>query len=71
MAIEKIDECVNCGLPCLGDACPRMNVVKCTCDDCGKTFEPEELYVYEDDMLCEPCLLNKFRTVAQEGLIDG
>jgi hypothetical protein len=61
------DECVSCGLPCLGNSCPNVNVVRWYCDDCGDEVEPEELYVTEDDEeLCQDCLLNRFKTVKQK-----
>lgn len=67
MAKEIINECVDCGLPCLGDSCPKMNVVQFRCDDCGDLADPDELYMFEDEMLCAECLLNRFRTAKQEG----
>ena len=67
MAKEIINECVDCGLPCLGDSCPKMNVVQFRCDDCGDLADPDELYMLEDEMLCAECLLKRFRTAKQEG----
>ena len=66
MAKLEVDGCVSCGLPCLGDSCSKRHEIEYTCDDCGDSFQPDELYVYEDEMFCEKCLLDKFRTVAQE-----
>lgn len=59
------DECVCCGLPCLGESCPNRNVVRYTCDKCKEEFDNDELYVYDDEMLCEECLLLEFETVKQ------
>lgn len=67
MAKIKTNNCVSCGLPCLGDSCPNMNVVSFTCDECGKEYDPDELYMYDDEMLCDKCLLNRFETAKQVG----
>ena len=62
------NECVDCGLPCLGDACPFRHVVRWHCVECQEEFSPDELYLYEDEeTLCQDCLLEKFKTVAQMG----
>ncbi len=54
------NECVDCGLPCLGNACPYRNVARRYCDKCK-----EEIFgdYYEDDgdELCACCLLERFR----------
>lgn len=47
------DECVNCGLPCLGTSCPNRNVPHFYCDDCG---DEEDLYEYEGEQLCIKCI---------------
>lgn len=52
------NDCVDCGLPCLGSACPNRNVKHLYCDNCKS--EVEELYEYDDSELCEECLLNMF-----------
>ncbi len=59
------NECVSCGLPCLGDACPNSRVVRWYCDDCKSEFDTDELYVYEDEELCADCLIGRFKTVEQ------
>lgn len=65
---EITDECVSCGLPCLGNSCPYSKVTRWYCDECKDECQPEELYVTEDgDTLCQDCLLEKFQTVAQVG----
>lgn len=58
MAVEISNECVGCGLPCLGDSCPNRNVKRLYCDCCGE--EVDELYCYFDDSeLCEDCVKEK------------
>ena len=57
------DECVGCksmGLPCLGNSCPNKNVIHYYCDHCG--YE-EKLYHYDDEEICEGCLLKHFEVV--------
>lgn len=68
MARRFENECVGCPPEkgCLGSACPNRNVPYYTCDSCGDDFEPEELYIDEDDgcMYCAPCMLSRYKTVA-------
>lgn len=53
-------ECVDCGFPCMGEACPHFRVTRYYCDKCGSE---ETLYEYEDKELCADCLLEKFEKV--------
>lgn len=46
------NECVDCGLPCLGSSCPYRNVKHYYCDECG---EEGELGIFEDMQLCQEC----------------
>ena len=65
---EVTDECVSCGLPCMGNACPYSHVTRWYCDECKGEFSEDELYVTEnDETLCQDCLLDRFKTVAQVG----
>ena len=61
------NECVCCGLPCIGDSCEYRNVVRYYCDDCQEEFNPNELYDVDGDELCEDCLKARFKTVAERG----
>ncbi len=54
------NECVDCGLPCIGDSCQHRRVTRFYCDECG---EEAQLYEYEDRQLCGDCLLNEFKIV--------
>ena len=67
---RKIEnECVGCtsmGLHCIGEGCRNRHVVRFYCDKCGEEFEPEALYVTDDEEFCDECLLNTFETVAQK-----
>lgn len=57
--IKTFNECVNCGLPCLGDTCPNRHVTRFYCDKCGD--ETDELYEVDGEELCEDCLKDRFR----------
>lgn len=54
------NECVSCGLPCLGNSCPNRNVPHYYCDECK---EESVLYDSEFGELCADCLLEKFPIV--------
>lgn len=58
------NECCGCATesyPCLGNQCPRINVLHLYCDECGEEYD--ELYCYDDEELCRDCLLEKFERV--------
>ena len=60
-----LNECVGCadiGMRCLGSSCPNRNVVRFYCDRCG---EENKLYHYNDEELCEECLLKEFEVVEE------
>lgn len=61
--MRKIEnECVGCPpeMGCLGSTCPKRNVPHYYCDYCDRE---EKLYHYDDDELCEECLLKQFEVV--------
>ena len=51
--VKLENECVDCGLPCLGNSCPYRNVKRFYFDECGE--EVGELGVFEDMQLCQEC----------------
>ena len=53
-------ECVNCGLPCIEEACPNFRVTRFYCDKCKSE---ETLYNYEGEELCAECILKKYEMV--------
>lgn len=57
---EVENHCVDCGLPCLGDACPNRNVVCYYCDKCK---EQTTLYYFEGRELCEECIMEELEVV--------
>ena len=50
---EIVNECVDCGLPCLGSVCPNRNVVRYYCDRCE---EEATLYYFDGEELCIECI---------------
>lgn len=56
--IKVENHCVDCGMPCLGAACPNFAVSVPYCDRCGD--ELDEVYVVDDEDLCERCLKDMF-----------
>lgn len=58
--IEITDECVDCGLPCLGKACPYKNVKRFYCDRCG---EETTIYHFEGEQLCIDCVASELLEV--------
>ena len=56
MNIEN--DCVGCSLPCID--CGRKETEHFYCDDCG---DETELYEYNDEQLCEYCVLKKLPKV--------
>ena len=59
--IYYTNECVSCGMPCIGNLCPYHNVEHFKCDFCGN--EDVKLYHYNDSQICEDCLLKEFVVV--------
>ena len=51
--IKVENECVDCGLPCLGSSCPNRNVVRIYCDKCG---DEGKIYHYDGEHLCISCI---------------
>jgi len=55
------NDCVGCGLPCLGSSCKYKKVQHFKCDYCGE--EDVKLYKYGSDEICEECLLKEFDVI--------
>lgn len=70
MAKTHVETCVGCtsmGLHCRGHACPNYDgIFEYTCDKCKEGFDPEDLYDVDGEMLCAECVLNQYKTIAQE-----
>ena len=64
--IKYTDECVSCGLPCLGDSCPNRNVKHLICDRCGE--EIDEAWIVDGEHLCEDWLKDEFEHIDYEDI---
>ena len=49
----KVNNCVNCGLPCMLFCPLRDDSYEWVCDECG---EPTQLYDYDGQELCLDCI---------------
>lgn len=58
--IKVENDCVDCGLPCMGSACPNRNVLYFYCDECG---DNADLYHFDGEQLCETCIINRLKKV--------
>ena len=54
------NECVDCGKPCMGNACPYRNVTRHYCDECKME---ELLYHYDGEELCIECIKDRLEKV--------
>ena len=59
--IYYTNECCDCGLPCIGIACPYYKVQHLKCDFCKE--EDVKLYKYEGYEICGDCLLKEFEVI--------
>lgn len=59
---KRENECVDCGLPCLGSSCPNRNVLRFYCDRCG---EEAQLYHYDGEELCISCIEEDLEKVTE------
>lgn len=46
-------DCVDCGLPCIGKACPHFEVIRYICDKC---YAEDVLYEFDGQELCIDCI---------------
>ena len=61
--MKKIEnDCVDCGLPCLGSTCPFRNNPHYYCDQCENE---EPLYLFNGQELCVNCILDKLDKVEE------
>lgn len=56
------NDCVGCGLPCLGNSCPHRNVAHYYCDECG---DETEIYHFEEEQLCIECIKHRLNKVGE------
>lgn len=64
--IKFENECVSCPteMGCLGDNCPKQNVVHLYCDKCGDDIET--LFDIGGEQVCEQCLHKSFQKITYE-----
>ena len=62
--IKYENDCVSCALPCTGFRCPNFCVPHYYCDKCG--MEAENLFQYDNEELCQDCLLEIIPVVNSE-----
>ena len=58
--IKHENDCVDCGLPCMGSTCPLRNVVHIYCDECG---EEGRIYHFDGRQLCIDCIAEELDEV--------
>lgn len=65
MSNHNYNDCVDCGLPCLGNTCPYTNTTSYFCDECGDEVSPDKLYIHpiSEKHLCGSCILLSLDTV--------
>lgn len=54
------NQCVDCGLPCLGNLCPHRNVLCHYCDECS---DETVLYKFDGEELCLNCIVDRLEVV--------
>ena len=60
MSKVRSSDCVDCGLPCLGQSCPHWERVDYYCDNCNDYAE----YTVDGEELCEKCTEDYIKEVA-------
>ena len=58
--IEVTNECVDCGLHCIGSICKYFSVPRYYCDICG---DESVLYDYDGSEICADCLIEQFEII--------
>ncbi len=57
---KKVNNCCDCGLPCMLFCPLRDDSYIFACDECGDEVIQEDLYEYEGKEICGDCLLRIF-----------
>ena len=58
------EECVDCGLSCIGDICRYKNVLVYYCDKCP-TYKRAD-YMIDNDHFCEDCAKKYIQELFEE-----
>ena len=61
MRVEE-DGCVDCGLPCIGRACPNRKIIRFYCDKCK---DETDLYYFDGQELCIYCIEKQLEKVEE------
>lgn len=67
--IQVMNDCCDCATdtyPCIGNRCPLIKAPHYFCDECGDEVSVGELYWYDNEQLCEYCVLKRLETVKYE-----
>lgn len=59
--ISVESDCVDCGLPCIYEACPHYKAIRYICDCCDN--EVDDLFLFDDQELCIDCITHKLERV--------
>jgi hypothetical protein len=62
--ITQKSGCIECGMPCLYQACRHYKVDVYICDMCGE--EVDKLYNYDDKQACADCILKDLGEVTDD-----
>lgn len=56
----KVNNCCDCGLPCMAYCELRDNSYEYRCDECG---DETQLYEFDGKELCESCVLSRLTKI--------
>jgi hypothetical protein len=59
--ISVESDCVDCGLPCIYNACPHYKAIRYICDSCND--EVNDLFLFDGQELCINCIEHKLERV--------
>lgn len=59
-------DCATDNYPCLGSLCSLRNAPHYYCDECGEEVDSGELYWFDDEQLCEHCIIGRLEIVKYE-----
>ena len=60
--VKYENECVDCGLPCIGITCPYRRVPHYYCDECK---DETDIYEFDNEELCINCIEKRLDKVGE------